>query len=212
MNDPQAINPPESPSPRRPSALLNLVLLGAIALTATTPLIANYVRNLPKNLSREEAGKRYLAIICPSNAQIEDLNQLFTDYNSAKLESKRLTSQRFTIGPELDRAQARVNELDQQMTDLGTRIRERAKTLHSTFLTDAKELRNPKFIWPSEVRQDILTMATETEATARVYLALSQGRDGGKTPDRQVTSRIRQKLGLGDRNTGCTPPPTADNP
>jgi len=164
----------------------NIAIVAAfvsLGVAAAYPHIEAYRKSLPQNMTKEEAGERYLTITCPVN-KIRD--QLIV----VEKEMGKEGSIRYYVGSdELANANARMGALNNNRISLAHRIADARESASRKFA-------DSKFIWPEEVRKDVEGISDEffTEA-GRIRESL-KGNETQEIKDSGAADRIRRRLNL----------------
>jgi len=163
-----------------------------------------YISGLPKRLTKEEAAKRYLEIVCPGNALLPELNALGKSIRRKGEEMEAIKGSQYYSQAELSAAEAKYNTLGKegdaeykQYTALLAKQRDAWKKA-------SKAMLDPKFVWPEDVRGDI-TDAAEIgmEHASSISDHLQHKKELDLNKGSGTFSAIRTKLGLEERGTGC---------
>lgn len=158
----------------------------ALAGAAAYPHIEAYRKSLPVQMTKEQAGERYLRTICPVNSVVDKINEV-----EKKMEEEG--KKKYWPGSdELANANARMGALNNNRISLGHRY---AETLEQT----AKKLNDPKFIWPKEVRDLVPTYADTLYAQAGAMRLVLKGQEPEKVKEGNYSDKIRLRLDLPSR-------------
>ncbi len=173
--------------------------VAALATTAVFPYAKSYVDSLPKKMTKQEAAQRYMALTCPSNKIADYITSLEKKWD------KEASVKYYVGSPELAAANSRVGALE-------TRINIATKNFYAAEEKRAKELLNPKYIWPNSVQEDVKKSAQRSFLEAGRYhqgdfetMTEEEKKEYLKEANQFVTlsSNIRQELGLPPRGKGC---------
>ena len=165
--------------------------IAALTTAAVFPYAKSYVDSLPKKLTKEQAGERFLAIVCPSN-------RLNAQQQELMRKGREESSKRYYSGSaELANARVRIGALSNNIISLESRIGDaQAKA--------GKELADPKYVWPEDVDENIADLSTVFYEWARASKTNSEaGRPIQDHKSSDLPSEIRKKLGLPIRGQGC---------
>ena len=173
----------------------------ALATAAGFPYVKAHVDSLPKQLTKEQAAERYLKIACPLN-KIQDYRTSLSNKLNKEM------NMRYDAGSdELALANNRVGEL-------GVRIRIVDRESFKVRERDSKAYRDPKYIWPVEI-QDEIKLLSETqfrlagtiskayEENRPLYKAEKVNVDKDFSDQVKAVSNIRLELNLPVAGKGC---------
>lgn len=182
--------------------------VGVGIAAVATPFIVGYIRSLPKNLSIEEAGKRYLAIVCPSNRTGDSLNRLTDQRNEMVRKYNRDAQVLYYDQASLDKAAERLRELGKEIEAKDKEEKKAALEYGKILVTQSRELADPHYVWPQEVRSNIAEMSKQDFARGGDIIQRVRGtesapnnalRDQEENETADNASEIRRKLNLASR-------------
>lgn len=178
--------------------LLTAGVIG-LAVAAAFPHVDYYLKSRPESLSKVAAAKRYLSLICPS---IKISNYL----DSLVVQRKKELDLRYYDNDSLAAANNRVGALEARLSIAqGSYVRQLEK--------EAKNLLDPKFLWPEKVQKDIEAIALNDFTVVGRFNAKEDYDRVGKEKAAvyakeeieagKAASRVRLSLGLPPRGKGC---------
>lgn len=174
--------------------------VAALATAALFPYAKSYVDSLPQTLTKEQSAKRFLAIVCP-------VNKLNRQRLALEAERQKELGTYYYNSDALDLANKRVGALESRIDTLWDSIYQGRENT-------AKQLKDPKFIWPENVRNDLNVIADIDFEDVGLWNVLKlQNREMNKAEKEQdakdaevylkAASRVRQNLGLPPVGKGC---------
>jgi hypothetical protein len=163
----------------------------ALGLGAVYPHVEAYRKSLPHHLTEQEAGKRYLGVVCPNN-------KIRAQLIAIEDKIKKETSIRYVVGSDaLANANVRVGALSNNRLSLVHRF---ADAKEST----SRKLSDPKFIWPENVKKDIVALSDQYFSEAASLREMLKGEEYKEVKNHGEADRIRRRLNLPVR--GVCPP------
>jgi hypothetical protein len=155
----------------------------ALGAAAAYPHIEAYRKSLPQHLTKEEAGKRYLTVVCPVNKIRDQLIDVEKKMNIEGDKSYYINS------PEWAQANARMGALNNNRISLGYRLADARESA-------ARNLTDPKFTWPEEIRKDIELSSDGLFAEAGRTRESLKGNKVADGKNDGAADRIRRRLNL----------------
>ena len=189
---------------RKKSIFFSLLGAGAITFIATAAS-SGYSQTPIKQveLNRVTAARHYLEIVCPLNASVLKVRQLYPKLIAAQQEIENATKQRL-----IDKSEASLQllaDVTKKGSDLLEEHKQLQKALASSYRKMSEELLNPIYTWPDDVRNDVKAGAA---ASLEMVALINENLDYKlrvEPPNgiMMVFSSIRAKLSLKERGADC---------